>query len=185
MRIVVVNGFGGSGKDTFEKYVIDYATTHRYKVSKTSMIEYTKEQAKKLGWTGGKTLADRRFLSDLKDSLTRWNDSPFNDIQNKIRDYEKNDYTLLFIDAREPEDIDRIKLLSPNVSTLLVKRQETDNIVYGNHADDCVLDYAYDWVIENNDSLDDLRSAAELWFERILEEGELVKLVDEDVFDRN
>lgn len=174
MKIIIVNGYGGSGKDTFENYVISYANTYKYKVNKTSMIEYTKEQAKKLGWTGGKTLADRRFLSDLKDSLTRWNDSPFEDIQSKIRSCKMCNYTLLFIDAREPEDIDRIKLIDPNVSTLLVKRQETDNIVYGNHADDCVLNYAYDWVIENNGSLDDLKASAELWFDKILEEGELV-----------
>lgn len=173
MKIIVVNGFGGSGKDTFEKYVDEYATKNGYQVWKTSMVSFVKEQAKKLGWTGGKTLQDRRFLSDLKDSLAKWNDSPFQYVLNEINECKELGYTLLFIDAREPEDIDRIKTTDPNVSTLLIKRQETDNITYGNHADDCVLDYTYDWVIENNKSLDNLKDSAEIWFEKILEEGEL------------
>lgn len=174
MKIIIVNGFGGSGKDTFEEYVKQVGDTFGYKVAKTSMVEYTKEQAKKLGWAGGKTLQDRRFLSDLKDSLTRWNDSPFQDILNKIEYYKKENYTLLFIDAREPEDIDKLKLADPNVETLLVRRPSTENIVYGNHADDQVLNYHYDWVIENSSTKEDFQQSAILWFEKILEEGELI-----------
>jgi hypothetical protein len=40
--------------------------------------------AKKFGWDGGKSLNDRRFLSDLKDALTRWKDVPYQKITNLL-----------------------------------------------------------------------------------------------------
>ena len=185
MKIVVVNGCGGSGKDTFENFVKDYGTAKGYQIYKTSMVEFVKEEAEKLGWKGGKTLADRRFLSDLKDSLTRWNDSPFQAVNHTIQKCEDWNVDLLFIDAREAVDIDRLKAANSNVTTLLVLRQEISGRPYGNHADDGVLDYQYDWVIENNSSLEDLGAAAEVWFNGIIEEEKLIKLVDQGAFDRN
>lgn len=185
MKIVVVNGYGGSGKDTFENFVRDYGTAKGYQIYKTSMVEFVKEEAEKLGWQGGKTLADRRFLSDLKDSLTRWNDSPFQAVEHTIQKCEDWNVDLLFIDAREAEDIDRLKTENSNVMTLLVLRQEIGGRPFGNHADDGVLDYQYDWVIENNGSLEDLGAAAEVWFNEIIVEEKLIKLVDQGAFDRN
>lgn len=184
MKIVVVNGYGGSGKDTFENFVKDYGTAKGYQIYKTSMIEFVKEEAEKLGWQGGKTLADRRFLSDLKDSLTRWNDSPFQAVKHTIQKCEDWNVDLLFIDAREAEDIIRLKAAYSNVTTLLVLRQKISSRPFGNHADDGVLDYQYDWVVENNGSLEDLGVAAEVWFNGIVEE-ELIKLVNQAAFGRN
>jgi len=37
-----------------------------------------------MGWDGGKTPEDRRFLSDLKDALTRWKDVPYNETRMDI-----------------------------------------------------------------------------------------------------
>ena len=47
------------------------------KVEIISTITYVKDIAKTIGWDGGKSPADRRFLSDLKDALTRWKDLPY------------------------------------------------------------------------------------------------------------
>ena len=185
MRIIIVNGRGGSGKDTFENFVNDYGSKQGYQFYKTSMVSFVKQEAEKLGWRGGKSTEDRRFLSDLKDTLTRWNDSPFQDIINTINKCESWKLDFIFIDAREAEDIERIKESYPDVTTLLVTRPSCDLQIYGNHADDGVLDIQYDWVIENSGSIEDLKAAAEVWFEEFLTEGKLIKLVDSGACDRN
>ena len=173
MKVVVVNGVCGSGKDSFESYVAAYAKLNGYIIDKTSMVTYVKKCAEKCGWAGGKTNADRKFLASLKDILEEWNDSPFEDVHKFLLTAAKDGKYLTFVDAREGKDIDRIKEHWPDTTTVLVKN---DNVrpPQGNHADENVNDYFYDWVIDNSSSLEDLRLAAEVWFEKILEEGELV-----------
>ena len=44
MKICVINGHGGSGKDTFEQFVMDYAhNRERVIVGKLSIIDSVKE----------------------------------------------------------------------------------------------------------------------------------------------
>ena len=77
MKIAIVNGRGASGKTTFETMVQKIAAARGKKVKVTSTIDYVKEVAELLGWDGEKTPENRRFLSDLKDTLTRWRDVPY------------------------------------------------------------------------------------------------------------
>lgn len=84
MKIFIVNGAGGSGKTSFEKMVKNIAEQEGYDVRAISTIDYVKQMAKKFGWDGGKSLNDRRFLSDLKDALTRWKDVPYQKISNLL-----------------------------------------------------------------------------------------------------
>jgi hypothetical protein len=169
MKIVVVNGCGGSGKDTFEGFVKDYADSKGYYVTKTSMISYVKEMAFKLGWRGGKDLKDRKFLSDLKITLGEWNDSPFRSVKDEIFCAENvTAAALIFVDAREADDIDRLKEEFSNVITILIKRDELENKIYGNKADDNVFDYPYDYIIENNGTLELLNESAETFFDKVI-----------------
>ena len=69
---------------------------------------------------------------------------------------------------REPNDIERFKkICSSNgwrYSSVLIKRDELDNLSYGNSADDNVFNYFYDIIIENNGTLDDLKNSAEYFY---------------------
>lgn len=132
------------------------------------MVEYVKEMAFKLGWRGGKDLKNRKFLSDLKTILGEWNDSPFKDVQTEISLADNSAAALIFIDAREAEDIDRLKKEYPNTITVLIKRDALQNKIYGNKADDNVLDYTYDYIIENNGTLDQLNESAETFFDKVI-----------------
>lgn len=178
MKIIVVNGKGGSGKDTLENYFTEFAEMCKNKVNKTSMVEGVKDIAKICGWTGGKDDKDRKFLSDLKDLLEDYSDLPFEDVLNKILRSERDNYDYIFIDAREPKDIDRIKEIGLNCYTVLITREET-NREYNNHADDGVFDYNYNFKIENNGSLEDLRTKARELFEEIDSSFEFVPLEEE------
>lgn len=174
MYVIIVNGKGGSGKDSAELFIEEYMKKKGEKVKKISIIDYTKQIAKTLGWDGTKTEKNRKFLCDLKKLLTDWNDLPFQVIETEIINANKEGIEFLFIDAREPDDIDRIKACSPNSYTLLIKRDEVDSVEYGNFADDGVFNYQYDYVIENNGSLIDLQCAAISFYEEIKSLGEFV-----------
>ena len=88
LKIFIVNGKGGVGKDTLEKMVIDIAAENNKIVKKISTIDYVKNIASIIGWDGTKDLKNRRFLSDLKDALTRWDDKPYKETCKEIENFK-------------------------------------------------------------------------------------------------
>ena len=60
-QIIILNGTGGSGKDTFISLCLKYASC-----MSISSVDKVYEAASLLGWTGTKTDKDRKFLADLK-----------------------------------------------------------------------------------------------------------------------
>ena len=161
MKIFIVNGGGGAGKTSFEKMVVEIAAAHNQKIAILSTIDYVKDVAKSIGWDGTKTLENRRMLSDLKDLLTRWNGSPHQSVCNKIK--ELNDVDAVFIDSREPEDIQRF-IEEYHATTVLVQRGK-EIITYGNHADDRVDDFDYDICVDNSRGLNELFAEAQIFYE--------------------
>lgn len=168
MKIAIVNGRGASGKTTFETMVQKISAARGRRVEIISTITYVKEKAKEMGWDGGKTPADRRFLSDLKDALTRWKDLPYKKVCEDIEYFKGEGMTdLVFIDCREPEEIARF-VEDFGALTILVQRGEFT--LLGNHADDEVFNYQYDVVIDNNRGLDELMQEATIFEETFVEE---------------
>lgn len=158
-KVFIINGSGGVGKDTFCEYVGHYA-----KVKVISSIDLVKDYASKMGWNGSKTPRDRKFLSDLKDLLTKYNDYPFRDICQKVLWFKEDDNEFLFIHIREPEEIDRAKR-EFNAHTILMVNDNVKGI-YSNHADTRVLEYNYDIVIDNSGTLKDLEIIAKDFVEK-------------------
>ena len=60
---------------------------------------------------------------------------------------------LFFVHVREPKDIELLKNMFDVCTTVFVER-ENDN-VYNNHADTNIYDCEYEYIIENNDILDE------------------------------
>lgn len=166
-KIVIVNGHGSVGKTSWETMVQKIAAARNKRVEILSTITYVKQFAKEMGWNGGKTEKDRRFLSDLKDALTRWKDIPYNETRMDINQLEEDGADLIFIDCREPEEIKRF-VNDYNALTVLVQRGEM--IIMGNHADDNVLNYQYDITIDNSRGLDELMQEATIFVETFLED---------------
>lgn len=170
MKIVVVNGRGASGKTTFETMVQKIAEARSLKVEIISTINYVKKVAKSIGWDGSKTPADRRFLSDLKDTLTRWKDLPYKMICEEINYFDGEGMTdIVFVDCREPEEIARF-VEDFQALTVLVQRGEV--VLLGNHADDNVENYQYDIVIDNSRGLDELLQEATIFVETFVEDSD-------------
>ena len=77
VKVIICNGRPGVGKTTFQEMCQIYAREeweNKIRVDITSTVDFVKDIAKQCGWDGTKDLKNRKFLSDLKDLLTEWND---------------------------------------------------------------------------------------------------------------
>lgn len=173
-NIFIINGFPTSGKNEFTKFCKEILE-EKYKEQGTvctSIVDATKDMAYEMGlWDGGKTPSERKFLSGLKDLLDDYCDYSFDALQNYLKD---DDIDFLFIDMREPFDIERACLEWKEygkVLTVLVKRTGRDETLeYSNHADKEVMNYNYNCIIENNDDLAALKVTAETFLDMCLNE---------------
>lgn len=154
-QVFIINGSGGTGKDTFVKFVSD---AFKGSVMNFSSIDKVKSVAKSIGWNGGKTEKDRKFLSDLKLLCTEYNDMPYKSVSEKVKEFCSSGNLMLFLHIREPEEIQRAKLAF-NAKTILVKRDSVKHIT-SNMADGNVFNYKYDVVINNDSDLKELSKKA-------------------------
>lgn len=154
-QIFVINGVGGTGKDTFVSMVAEASDRT---IINYSSIDKVKEIAKAIGWKGGKTEKDRKFLYDLKMLCTNYCNMPFNDVNERVKAFIKSDAPVMFIHIREPEEIKKAEAAF-GAKTILVRRDSVGQIS-SNAADRDVLNYCYDIVINNNKDIDTLRQKA-------------------------
>lgn len=160
-EIIIINGTGGSGKDTFVEYVSKYARTYNF-----SSVDKVKEIAKLIGWSGAKTDKDRKFLSDLKKLTTEYNDMSFSSIKNAVDKFKNSSDEIMFIHIREPEEIKRA-VSAFNAKTLLVKREGLD-LITTNYSDASVENYDYDYIIKNT-TLEELEKSAKEFIDKLKE----------------
>lgn len=166
LKVVIVNGKPGVGKTLVEQLAAEILG--QAFCEQRSTVDKVKEIAYKIGWDGIKNLRSRKLLSDLKDICTEYNDMPVNDILNYLKQWEndlryygvENHPHIFFIDDREPEHIKRLKSLL-DATTLLIRRPGDEEIETSNHADENVFNYDYDWVINNNGTINDLHGEVE------------------------
>jgi len=174
IKIVIVNGRPGAGKTTFED--ICQALMGPFCRSR-STVDKIKEVAKKARWDGKKTPESRKFLSDLKALCREYNDLPFQDIKREIRLFEsdlriygvENHAAILLVDSREPEEIQRFKD-ELGAITVLIRRAAVEEEATSNESDEHVFDFDYDYTIDNNGSIDDLKAQAEQFLDLIFPE---------------
>lgn len=167
LKIVVINGQGGVGKDLF----VDYCNEFYDYLYGFSTVDFIKYAAHQFGWNGTKEPKDRKMLSELKRILKEWDDVPYKKTAEYIQTAKANavfnDYDeILFIHCREPEEIQRLKD-DFDAIPILIRRPEVERD-WGNIADDEVFDFFYDYVIINN-SKEELKESAEFFINEILE----------------
>lgn len=157
LKIIAVNGAPGSGKTTFENFLKDELDEF---YASRSTVDLVKEVARKCGWNGVKDLKSRKFLSDLKDLMTEYNDAPMKDIKKHIKMFEDELKTygvqgtphVFASDVREPEGLQRFKNELDAV-TVLIRRPSVEQEVTSNHADADVFNFNYDYIIINDGDL--------------------------------
>ena len=157
-HIFIINGSGGVGKDTFVELVsieLNDIFKRFHTVINFSSIDKVKEIAAEIGWKGEKTERDRKFLSDLKILASNYCDMPFESIKSKVEEFIKDKNSVfLFLHIREPEEIARA-VKEFRAKTVLIIRDSVKHIT-SNMADENVFNYNYDFVIENNGTIEEL-----------------------------
>ena len=174
MKIVIINGTGGAGKDTFVAMCKDVLCAEN--IFNISTVDFVKEVATMCGWDGTKTPKNRKFLSDLKDLLTEWDDIPLKKIMAEAVSCSacaeicgKLNNSVLFIHCREPKEIEKlVRAFQNDATTLLIRRSEAEAVKQINHADNDVLNYAYDYTIYNDSTLSWLRNEAVVFLREYL-----------------
>lgn len=150
-KVIIINGKGGVGKDTICTIVGIY-----YNVLTISSIDPIKKIAFQNGWDGTKDEKSRRLLSELKRIFIEFNDLPTKYCVEKYHEFMNNDYhDILFVHIREPEEIDKFRKSVPEAKTLLIRR-DTEVGMWHNPSDDCVENYTYDYVYDNDKSLEEM-----------------------------
>lgn len=153
--IVVINGSGGVGKDTFIDCANDIVNSKRI-----STVDMVKVAAELLGWDGSKADKDRKFLSDIKLLSVAYSDHSYKYVNDCIDLFINNDTTnaILFMMVREPEEIKRM-VKDFGAITLLVKNPRIEQITT-NMADANVDNFSYDYTVHNDGSLNHLKAEA-------------------------
>lgn len=143
--LIIINGKGGVGKDTLCAFAGRY-----FRVRNVSSITPIKEIAVNYGWKGEKTPKARKFLADLKEVFTQYNDLPTNYLMQQYEEFSAGEEELMFAHIREGKEIDKLKeRVLGRCITLLIKRTGDGPENWGNASDDEVENYRYDFVYEN------------------------------------
>lgn len=159
--LVIINGQGTAGKDSFV-----LCCNNIIPVANISSIDCIKERAAEFGCTG-KSMEDRWFLHELKVISTKYNDYSFRNVAARMRDALEE---IIFVHIREIDEINRyINTYSDNyrVITLLIRQDKLKDVVYGNVADDEVMNFKYDFVIDNDGDVDELQKHAGIFLAKL------------------
>lgn len=168
VKVIVINGAGTSGKDTFIDLFTEVCIEHgAYEVYRFSSVDEVKYFATCMGWNGVKDDKGRRFLSDIKDAMTRYNDAPFEYMNGKVKElYSSGENCFVFFHVREPVEIKKMvdKL---NAFTLFIERPSVKSDSFTNHADKNVENYFYDFYVINDGTLLDLKYQATKLYDQL------------------
>ena len=160
-KVVIINGYPGSGKDTFVQLCKD---RYPWLVSNIHTSNPAKDALRGLGWSGEKDGQSRALLAQLiKQSYDLYN-GPVRYVKSfHDRLYEgcSTKDCVMFVHCREPENIDKFKEVFPDLITLFVNRDEAADKDFTNFSDSGVANYNYDLYLDNNGSLDDLKDAVQ------------------------
>ena len=160
-NIIIINGTGGAGKDTFVSFCSEVTG-----VLNVSTVDKVKEAAKILvGWNGEKDEVSRKLLVDLKQLSVDYNDAPTKYICSMAEEFKDSENNLMFVHIREAVEIEKAKKLL-NAKTLLITNPRV-KLITSNDSDGKVNEYNYDYYIVNDGTLDDLKYKASKFVEEL------------------
>lgn len=166
MKILIINGKGKSGKDEFVNQLEKYVKVKRY-----STIDNIKSIAQRyFYWDGEKDKKGRKLLSDLKIASIEYNNQPHEDMIKAIQEAKKKKYEVFTCMIRDISEIEKAcndERIKNDIITIMISSNKTKDITYGNVADDNVYNYIYDFYIQNDGTLEDLKDSAEIILENL------------------
>lgn len=165
MKIFTISGYAGSGKDTAAGLIQEFLNANGARVLITHNADLLKYICKTyFGWDGIKDEKGRTILQYIGTDIVRKKDPDFwvrfiVSVLTLFRDTW--DYVLI-PDCRFPNEIAVLKDSGFDVTTIRVHRDAIKSALtkeQQNHPSETALDgYQFDWHINNDGSLEDLRN---------------------------
>lgn len=173
IKIVVINGSGGVGKDQFIKYFAEL-TNDNTQVINHSTIDTVREALKFFGvHPDKKGDKERKFLQAIKQAWIDYNDGPLKecicyiDLIRTTR-YQSHhiayDHNVFFVHCREPEEIQKLKDKYDDCITVLIKRPGRP--IPENDSDKNVDNFSYNYEYRAS-SLIELKRCAQDFIYRV------------------
>jgi len=166
MKLIIINGHNKSGKNTFADFIAEYhdPTVWLSKIWSTQIPAI----ARVAGWDSQKDEKGRRLLSDIEDATNRYNGMSFNSICFQINKFSNvvEDIWITLM-CRKPAEIKKFVEAYPGQATTVLIRSDRSKPA-NNRADQGVEDYLYDWIIENNGTIDEFKNKV-YWVVKALE----------------
>ena len=175
MKIIVISGKAGSGKDTFGALLSDSLKEMGHKTLITHYADLLKYIAINFfSWDGQKDKFGRDLLQHLGTDVVRANDKNFwVDFLIRVFQFFPDEWDFVIIpDCRFPNEIERFKECGYQIKHIRVWRNEQDNTIdmteaQKMHESEIALDeFEPDWAVANVGTLSCLLDAAK----RIAEE---------------
>lgn len=159
--MIVINGLSNSGKDTFCEFCGDYIYTKSF-----STVDIVRKASSLFGLSDTKNNVEHRnFMGELKQLVNKYNDHSFEYIKKQYNSFKEHTNYLLedneffiFVHSREIEEIERFKKEFGAISILVKNPSIPENP--NNIPDKNVMSYNYDYIIENDGTLEDLHNKA-------------------------
>lgn len=181
IKLIIINGYPRSGKDTFVGLIGEYMNENlpQSYIKSMSTVDVIKNIAENyLGWDGDKTSYWREKLSNMKDFFDKEFDLSLLSIKSELDNLKSLSYytpRVLSVMIREPEQITSVVDMidseysdSVECSVVFMNRDSCDKSQM-NHADRNVENYLYDVHINNNGTLEDLKKKVEYFIKYIME----------------
>lgn len=150
-KIIILNGYPGAGKTTFSKIISELKPT----IIRSS-IDFVKEIAiQYYDWDGQKTEESRKFLSDTKHFLLDYTKLIEEDLAAAKRELIESSNEILIVDIREIEEIKKYQKKF-NATTVFLHNSNIP-IINSNISDAQVENFKYDFIIDNNKTITELR----------------------------
>jgi len=126
MRIFIIAGKAGSGKNTCANFIKEYYEAKNQKVVITEISKYLKMYAKEIiNWDGSYETKPRSFLQTIG-SLIRYTlfdeDFLLKRLTDDIRLYQEYADVLVISDARLPYELDYLKTLAHSTSIRVINK---------------------------------------------------------------
>lgn len=174
MRIVLISGPAGSGKDAVGEILRDLMEKNGEKVLVTHYADLIKHVAASFcGWNGVKDIAGRTILQTVgADVVRNWNEDYWVDfLVNMLTLFGDRYRYVLIPDARFPNEISKIREKWPDTVHLRVERPGFKSHLtekQQNHITETALNGVRpDVLIQNDGSLEDLTAKTQDFYARL------------------
>ena len=146
--------------------------------SYSTIDTYKKIAKESFDWDEVKDEKGRKLLSDLKLAGINYNDAPLKEFKDVYTDINRSCLADVFTCmCRDIGEIKKIKNEFPDTITVLVTNNRVQHIS-SNVADDNVYNYQYDYIINNDSTIDVLKESAKTFILDVFG-----KYFDDDILD--